>query len=185
MHLTTAALLISTFWMTNCWDAIYPVNFMFLVMVILLHQGYDIHLARHGYMVDYENLPPMKRNKLKYNKDLFQHQTKVLMIGNISFGVLSMLTVATGYFILAREHHTGTKQHLLCVNGSEWILLSPVGQIFGVAHQLLVLMQINITQYVLVRAPDNRGVFNKDMMNDLGHQLRKNLLAKAEEYRKE
>ena len=46
-------------------------------------------------------------------------------------------------------------------------------------------MQINITQYVLVRAPDNRGVFNRDMMNDLGHQLRKNLLVKAEEYRKE
>ena len=46
-------------------------------------------------------------------------------------------------------------------------------------------MQINITQYVLVRAPDNRGVFNRDMMNDLGHQLRKNLLMKAEEYRKD
>ena len=36
-----------------------------------------------------------------------------------------------------------------------------------------------------MRAPDNRGVFNPDMMNDLGHQLRKNLLVKAEEYRKE
>lgn len=127
MHLTTAALLVSTFWMENCHDAIYPVNFMFLVMVILLHQGYDIYLARNDYMVDYEKLPPMKRNKLKYNKELFQHQTKVLMIGNIAFGVLSMLTVATGYFILAREHHAGTKQHLLCVDGKEWVLLSPVG----------------------------------------------------------
>ena len=37
MHLTTLALFASTFWMTTCEETIYPVNFMFLVMIILLH----------------------------------------------------------------------------------------------------------------------------------------------------
>ena len=100
MHLTTLALFISTFFMKDCFESIYPVNFVALVSIILIHQGYDIYLAVHGYMVDYENLPPMKKNKLKFNKELFQKQTKFLLIANIFFGVLSMLTVASGYFII-------------------------------------------------------------------------------------
>ena len=102
MHSISFALFLSTFWIPSCYEAIYPVNFMFLVMIILLHQAYDIYLALNDYMVDYNRLPPMARNKLKYNKELFKSQTKVLMIGNFVFGFLSILTVATGYFILAR-----------------------------------------------------------------------------------
>jgi len=73
-----------------------------------------------------------------------------------------VLTVASGYFIINRQHMEGANQHLLCVQGYEWIYLSPVGNIFGTLHQLLVLMQINITQYVLVRIPRNMGLFNPD-----------------------
>ena len=95
------------------------------------------------------------------------------------------MTVAAGYFIINRQKMEGMRQHLLCLHGYEWVYMSRVGNIFGTLHQLLVLMQINITQYVLVRAPDNMGVFKQDMIADLGHQLRKNLLEKAQEYRRE
>jgi len=62
------------------------------------------------------------------------------MYGNIVFGVISILTVAAGYFIMNKQSVPGSNQHLLCVNGYEWIYLSPVGNIFGTLHQLLVLM---------------------------------------------
>ena len=131
-------------------------------------------------MVDYENLPATSLNKLNFNKDLFQKQTKVLMIGNIIFGIFSILTVAAGYFIINRQHIPGANQHLLCLHSYEWIYLSPVGNIFGTLHQILVLMQINITQYVLVRLPDNEGVFDEpDMTAKLGHGLRDQLLNTA------
>lgn len=111
-------------------------------------------------MIDWDHLPFLSKNKLNFNKELFTKQAKFLMIGNIVFGLISVLTVASGYFIMNRQNIAGSKQHLLCLNGNEWIYLSPVGNIFGTLHQLLVLMQINITQYVLVRIPRNMGLFD-------------------------
>lgn len=70
------------------------------------------------------------------------------------------------------------KQHLLCVHGTEWIYLSRMGVIFGTGHQLLILMQINITQYVLVRIPRNMGIFDqtKNMQHLMASGLRTKLL---------
>lgn len=71
---------------------------------------------------------------------------------------------------------------MLCLHGSEWIYLSLVGNVFGTLHQLLVLMQINITQYVLVRIPRNMGLFDVahiDMKHSISHSLRSQLLNTA------
>lgn len=71
---------------------------------------------------------------------------------------------------------------MLCLHGSEWVYVSPVGNVFGTFHQLLILMQINITQYVLVRIPRNMGLFDVtkiDMKHTMAHSLRKNLLDTA------
>ena len=105
MHLITLALFMSTFWMKNCNEAIYPINFIALVLIIFIHQGYDIYLAMKSYMIkDMTNLPEMKRSKIRFNKELFAKQTKFLFWGNIVFGILSVLTVASGYFIINRQH---------------------------------------------------------------------------------
>lgn len=145
MHCATAALFVSTFWMKDCNDSIYPFNFVAIVIIILAHQVYDIFLACQGYMIDWDNLPYTSPNKLNFNKELFKQQTKALLIGNLVFGVISILTVASGYFIINRQEQEGANQHLLCINGKEWIYMSPIGNIFGTLHQLLILMQINIT----------------------------------------
>ena len=179
MHVATAGLFLSTFWMKDCHDSIYPFNFVAIVIIILAHQVYDIFLACNGYMIDWDNLPYMSQNKLQYNKELFQKQTKALLIGNLVFGVISILTVASGYFIINRQKEEGATQHLLCVHGTEWIYMSPIGNIFGTLHQLLILMQINITQYVLVKCPRNAGLFNVekvDLMHTMGTGLRSKLL---------
>jgi len=134
MHLASAGLFLSTFFMKDCHIAIYPVNFITLVIIIFVHQIYDIYLACAKYLVDEDNLPEISKNKLKYNIPLFKKQTKFLLIANIVFGLFSALTVASGYFIINRQSVPGTRQHLLCVNGNEWIYLSRVGNIFGTLH---------------------------------------------------
>jgi hypothetical protein len=131
-------------------------------------------------LIDWENLPFMSKNKLRFNKELFEKQSKCLLYGNLVFGVISVLTVASGYFIINRQNQPGTKQHLLCLRGFEWVYLGPIGNIFGTLHQLLILMQINITQYVLVRIPRNMGLFeHDDMKHALADGLRSKLLDTA------
>ena len=115
--------------------------------------------------------------------ELFNKQSLFLLIANIFFGICSILTVAAGYFIINRQKVEGYRQHLLCLHGYEWVYMSRVGNIFGTLHQLLVLMQINITQMVLVRLPDNMKIFKKpdvDAVKDLKiSQGNENLLDRA------
>ena len=59
--------------------------------------------------------------------------------------------------------------------------MSRMGNIFGTLHQILVLMQINITQMVLVRIPHNLGAFDKPGSIDfVKSAMRENFLQKAE-----
>jgi len=75
----------------------------------------------------------------------------------------------------------GANQHLLCVNNNEWIYLTAAGNIFGTLHQLLILMQINITQYVLVRIPRNLGIFQgPSLSHKMESEMRAKLLNTAE-----
>jgi len=134
MHTATIALLLSTIWMKPCDEAIYPRNFVCVTIIILCHQVYDMFLKYNDYMIDWKNLPLMSANQLYFNKPLFEKQSKFLLIGNLVFGVISILTVASGYFILNRQDMPGSKQHLLCINGYEWIYLTPAGNIFGTLH---------------------------------------------------
>ena len=82
----------------------------------------------------------MSENRLRYNQELFQKQSKCLFIANFLFGVLSMGTIVTGYVILNKQHKKGMTQHFLCINGSEWVYQSLMGNIFGTMLQLLILM---------------------------------------------
>ena len=75
---------------------------MALIIVIMVHQVYDIYLARHNYLIDFDSLPPTSPNKLRFNKELFTKQTDCLLYINIIFGVLCALAVLAGSFILNR-----------------------------------------------------------------------------------
>ena len=145
MHAMSFCLFVSTFFIDECYTDIYPVNFIALVGMILFHQIYDIYLALNNYMVKKDEMPPISENNLKYNMKLFGTQSRFLFWANIFFGICSILTVAAGYFIINRQKVEGYRQHLLCLHGYEWVYMSRVGNIFGTLHQLLVLMQINIT----------------------------------------
>ena len=170
IHVTTLGLFISTFFMKSCDAEIYPINFVAVTILIVAQQIYDLWLACNNYQIDYANLPFISQNKLRYNKELFEKQSKCLLIANMFFGALSICTVAAGYLIINRQFKEGINQHLLCINGNEWVYMSLLGNIFGTMLQLLILMQINITQYVLVRVPRNLGLFDTSKV-DLKHQM--------------
>jgi len=116
---------------------------------------------RHDYLIDMANLPPVSKDRLRFNKELFQAQTKCLGYSNMIFGLMSMLCVLTGWFILNQQHHEDAKQHILCVNDYEWVYLSLAGTILGTLHQALILMQINITQFVMVKIPRKMKIFEE------------------------
>jgi len=72
MHSVTLALAISNFFISDCNHLIYPVNFLLLIILILMHNIYDIFLSRRDYMINWEELPPTSPDKLRYNKELTQ-----------------------------------------------------------------------------------------------------------------
>jgi len=72
MHGITIALFISTFWMKDCHESIYPRNFLAIVSIILIHQAYDVYLCCNKYMIDWDNLPFESSNRMMFNKKLFE-----------------------------------------------------------------------------------------------------------------
>ena len=108
MHTVSLGLFIWSFWMKDCHENIYPLNFIFVTILIIVHTTYDIFLYCNDYMIDWENLPPMSDDRLRYNQELFRKQSKCLLIACSFFGFLSILTVATGFFIVNRSHEEDT-----------------------------------------------------------------------------
>ena len=72
MHLVTLALFISSFWMPGCSEQIYPINFVFVTIVVLIHQIYDAFMKSQHYYLDLDNMPPVSENRLRYNRELFK-----------------------------------------------------------------------------------------------------------------
>ena len=127
-------------------------------------------------MINWDELPPISNDKLRYNKELVRAQLKVLFIGNLLFGILSMSTVFIGLYVMNDAHlEDTTKAHLFCVNHWEWINNDIWGMLFITLHQMLILLQINLSQYVMVRIPWNQGVFEEDRIHDFQSSLRSKL----------
>mmetsp|Transcript_47815 Transcript_47815/g.63195 ORF Transcript_47815/g.63195 Transcript_47815/m.63195 type:complete len:104 (-) Transcript_47815:396-707(-) len=98
----------------------------------------------------------MHCNRLWYNRELFAEQTKVLFITNIFFGTLSLIIICVGFTVI----NSPDAKCLLCYGGNMWIERGIFGTLFIMCHQILILMKINSSQMVLIRIPNNRGIFN-------------------------
>ena len=80
---------------------------------------FDLGLHLLGYLIDLDNMPHMHIDKLRFNKQLFQSQMKVLLGANILFGTLSIMVMAMGHkFINAHDHEV--EKYLICVDGNKW-----------------------------------------------------------------
>ena len=103
-------------------------------------------------------------------------QLKVLFVGNLIFGTLSILTIALGVFIINNPDYTHTQtSHIFCINNWEWISNDTWGVLFIMLHQMLILLQINLSQYVMVRIPYNMGIFDEDKQHEFEMAFRQKL----------
>ena len=67
----TLALFFSVFFVRDCYGLIYPINFIFTVILTLVHQLYDLVLKYRDYTIDWKSLPTAAANGLRYNQALF------------------------------------------------------------------------------------------------------------------
>lgn len=80
-------------------------------------------------------------------------------------------------FIFTESDPT-TAKNVLCLHKTEWGFVSNFGLAWGISMQLLVLLQINVSQHVLVRIPFNMGLFQKDAGHALKVGIRRKLSMK-------
>ena len=115
-----------------------------------------------------------------YNKELFIKQTKVLFYTNILFGTFSMICIAVGFYAMNANHDAKGPHNddfLLCYNGDQWLENTWKGSLFLMCHQILILLQINASQMVLIRIPNNLNLFvHKSMSDRVGDGIRTHLL---------
>ena len=102
----------------------------------------------------------MHINGLWYNKALYQKQMKFLFYTNLLFGSFSIITIAVGFkFINDIGNDPEQASVLVCYNGNVWIENNFGGTLFMMCHQILILLQINGSQFVLIRIPDGLELF--------------------------
>jgi len=118
-HSMFICLLCCTYFARSCTEHIYPPIFMAVGIFIFSQQVFDITFHCLGYLVDWENLPHTHIDNLRFNKELFQKQMKVLLFANIVFGTLSIMTMAIGFkFVNMNHKDPEALKNLDCVVGN-------------------------------------------------------------------
>ena len=91
-----------------------------------------------------------------------------------------MICIGVGFKIVNANHdfdENHMDDFLLCYNGSEWLENSWKGSLFLMCHQILILLQINASQMVLIRIPNNMNLFaGKNLSDRVGDGIRTRLL---------
>ena len=178
-HVFALVLLCCVWAARSCEENLYPFMFCFLGLFILSQQVFDLALYWNDYLIDFKEMPKVHINRLWYNEELFRKQTKVLFLANILFGTFSCITIGVGFkFMNANDDDPEKVDFLLCYNGNQWIENSWKGSLFMMCHQILILLQINASQMVLIRIPNNMDLFeHKNMSMRVGDGIRSRLLA--------
>ena len=125
----------------TCTDKLYPWTFMCLIATIVVHNLYDFFLFKENYFVDLDKMPPPSENRLRFNKDLFLLQTKLLFAINIVFGVVSILVIVFSFAFI----QNGNGIYVLCYQETSWAALDFIGTCFIAAHQMLIMMQVSMS----------------------------------------
>ena len=143
-HTLFIILLSFVYFARTCVDHLYPPIFLLLGVFIFSQQVFDLVLYWNNYMIDWDKLPPTHINGMWYNRKLFEEQTRVLFFANLLFGGFSLLTIWMGFTMMNKnEENLEEASHIICFRGNLWVESSLLGTIFLMAHQILILLQIN------------------------------------------
>lgn len=83
--------------------------------------------------------------------------------GGLTVSAISIAMIAIGMRICKNDVHdpnTTAAPSFVCIKGNEWAPTDAFGNIYLAIVSLMVLMQINLSQYILIRLPYNNGVFD-------------------------
>ena len=178
-HCFFFTLLCLTYFATSCEEHLYPFVFCAVGFYILAAQIFDLVFYWNDYLIDWEKIPPTHINRLWFNKKLFKKQSKILFWSNLLFGTFAGITIIVGFTMMNKQQ----TQSLICYDGNQWIEYNLYGTLFMMCHQILILLQINASQLVLIRTPNEMGVFKPPTLAEkVGAQLRNTLLSKSLNY---
>lgn len=180
-HTFFVVLLCCVYFAGSCEEHLYPPVFLLCGLFIATQQIFDLTLYWVDYLIKWEELPPQHISKLYYNEELFHKQTRVLFWSNILFGAFAILTMIFGFtFVNSNAEDPDQAAYIVCYHGNQWIEKSLWGSLFLMCHQILILLQINASQYVLVRIPHGLGIFKeKSVFERVGDGIRSGLLSKS------
>ena len=113
------------------------------------------------FLFDPENLPPQSFNNLRYNLELFDKQMWFGFYGGYAVTGLSISMITIGLIICNQEAlYNNTSTAFVCINSNEWVPVNAFGNIYLMILSLMILFQINLSQYILIRLPYNSGIFD-------------------------
>ena len=96
-HSMFVCLISFSYFAASCDEHMYPPIFLAVGIFILSQQIFDLVFHYFDYLIDWDNLPPLHLDKLRYNKELFMKQMRVLLLANILFGSFSVITIVMGF----------------------------------------------------------------------------------------
>lgn len=125
-----------------------------------------------AFLFDPENLPPVSVNNLRYNLDLFDKQMWFGFYGGYAVTGLSISMITIGLVFCNQETlYNNTSSAFICINSNEWVPLNAFGNIYLMILSLMILFQINLSQYILIRLPYTSGIFDTKTKQNLKLKL--------------
>jgi hypothetical protein len=143
MTALAGALLLSAFWIPDCYDTIYPINFILLTGMGVVQSAAYFFMYCKDYLIEKDNrgdyiISKPSINKLNYNEKLFRSQIKILQYANIFFSVVLIFLIAAGSKMATNPYQI---RSITCTyRQGEWKPMTAYGNIFQILHQLMVLL---------------------------------------------
>lgn len=186
MHTMTVVLAAMSFWIKGCSPTLFPDAFVGLAVYIAFYTLFTLYLHREhhnkNHLFDEDCLPKSASvNNLRYNLDLFKQQFEVLRKVTIVFSLISLALIGLGVYLDINQANVNTRNDFVCINGNEWAFITPLGNLYGVILSMIILCQINASQYILIRIPLQRGdIFIPKAQIELKSSLLNKLIVKAD-----
>ena len=94
--------------------------------------------------------------------------------------MISLALIGLGIYFDKNEANVNTRNNFVCVNGNEWAFISPLGNLYGIILSMMILCQINASQYILIRIPLQKKIFISKTQIELKSSLLTKLIVKAD-----
>ena len=126
MYAFAVSLLISAFWIPECNDTVYPINFILLTGMGVVQGASYLYMYCKDYLIE-DPLPPESLNRLHYNEKLFRSQIKVLNHAHIFFSVVLTLLIVAGSLMASHPNYI---RSITCNSRGEWKPKTAYGYVF-------------------------------------------------------